>query len=85
MAGWYAYLLRCADGTLYAGSTTDVARRLAEHNGSPKGAAYTRSRRPVALAYVRAFATRSQASAYEAELKSLTRAQKLALIAAEES
>ena len=48
---WSVYLLRCADGTLYCGVTTDVERRLAMHNGKkPGGARYTRGRRPVTLA-----------------------------------
>jgi putative endonuclease len=50
-SAWFVYLLRCADGTLYTGITTDVDRRLAEHNGNHGlGARYTRSRRPVTLA-----------------------------------
>jgi len=47
---WHVYLLQCADGTLYCGVTTDLARRLKAHNGeAPGGAAYTRGRRPVKL------------------------------------
>jgi putative endonuclease len=80
-APWYAYLLRCADGTLYAGVTTDVERRVEEHNGSGLGAKYTRARRPVELAYQEGFATRSEACAREAALKRLSRAHKLELIA----
>lgn len=74
------YLLRCADGTLYTGITTDLARRLQEHNGSPRGAKYTRSRRPVELVYARRFRTRSRASREEARLKKLSRAEKLNLL-----
>jgi len=49
-AAWCVYMLRCADGTLYTGITTDIARRVAEHNGKGgPGARYTRSRRPVHL------------------------------------
>ena len=79
---WYAYLMQCADGTLYAGSTTDVTRRLKEHNGegAGKGAAYTRARRPVSVVYTKEFETRSEAAKHEAYVKSLTRAQKEALI-----
>lgn len=76
---WYAYLVECRDGTLYAGSTTDLARRLEEHNGSPKGAAYTRARRPVRMVYSQEFKTRSEAAQHEAYLKSLSRAQKVSL------
>jgi putative endonuclease len=80
---WWVYLLRCADGTLYTGITTDLDRRLAEHNGDgPAGARYTRSRRPVQLAYSEAARNRSAASQREAAIKRLDRARKLALCAA---
>ncbi|MGB1409530.1 GIY-YIG nuclease family protein, partial [Alloalcanivorax venustensis] len=46
---WWVYMLRCADGSLYTGVTTDVLRRWQEHNDGPRGARYTRARRPVAL------------------------------------
>jgi putative endonuclease len=73
-------MLRCADGSLYTGITTDVARRVAEHNGdSGLGARYTRSRRPVELIYVEAAAGRSAASRREAAIKQLDRTRKLAL------
>lgn len=78
---WHVYILRCADGTLYAGVTTDLARRLVEHNGTAKGAKYTRVRRPVSLAHAEAFLTRSEACRREAEIKKMTRAEKLALVA----
>ncbi len=75
-------MLHCADGTLYTGITTDVARRLAEHNGeSGQGARYTRSRRPVELAYIEAAANRAEAARREAAIKRLDRARKLALCA----
>lgn len=74
------YILRCADATLYTGITTDLDRRLAEHNGRPNGAKYTRARRPVILAYARRFRSRSAAAREEARIKRLTRAEKLALI-----
>lgn len=77
---YFLYILRCADETLYTGITTDLDRRLAEHNSRPNGAKYTRSRRPVTLAYARRFRSRSAASREEARIKRLTRAQKLALI-----
>jgi putative endonuclease len=80
---WCVYLLRCADGTLYTGITTDVARRVAEHNGDgASGARYTRSRRPVELVYVETAANRSAAARREAEIKRLDRSGKLALCAA---
>lgn len=76
-------MLRCADGSLYTGITTDLARRLAEHNGNgPAGARYTRSRRPVVLVYSEAAGNRSDASQREAVIKRLDRARKQALCAA---
>lgn len=77
---WYAYLLHCSDGTLYAGSTSDLIRREEEHNNSPKGAAYTRARRPVKMVYSMEFPNRSEAAQHEAYLKTLSRTEKLALI-----
>ena len=56
----YTYLLRCADGTLYCGWTNHLAARVAAHNAG-KGAKYTRTRRPVVLAYYEEYATRSEA------------------------
>ncbi len=79
-AAWFVYLLRCADGTLYTGITTDIDRRLAEHNGEGGlGARYTRSRRPVELAYVEPADCRAAAARREASIKQLDRARKLAL------
>jgi putative endonuclease len=77
---YYAYILECADGTLYTGSTSDLKRRVEEHNGSPKGAKYTRARRPVVLKYSESFATLSEAAKREAALKKLSRQQKLDLL-----
>ena len=77
----YAYLVRCADGTLSAGWTTDLARRIQAHNEG-RGAKYTRSRRPVTLVYYEAFGTREEALRREAALKRLSRREKLALIEA---
>jgi putative endonuclease len=75
-------MLRCADGSLYTGITTDLVRRLAEHNGDgPAGARYTRSRRPVLLVYREDASNRSDASQREAAIKRLDRARKLALCA----
>ena len=76
----YAYMVRCADGSLYTGWTNDLSRRLRDHN-TGRGAKYTRSRRPVALCYWEAFETREAAMRREAAIKSLTRREKLALIA----
>ena len=77
---WYVYLLRCADGTLYAGCTTDPRRRLQQHNAG-RGAKYTRARRPVSLVYVEQAEDHGQALRREAALKRLSRKEKLALIA----
>ena len=77
---WCVYLLRCADGSLYTGITTDVARRVAEHNGERGlGARYTRARRPVELVYVESASDRAEAARREAAIKRLDRARKLAL------
>jgi putative endonuclease len=67
--------VRCGDGSLYTGIAKDVAARLSKHN-SGRGAAYTRSRRPVALAYVEPGFTRGQALSREAGIKALPRAEK---------
>ncbi|MDP1923406.1 MAG: GIY-YIG nuclease family protein [Thiobacillus sp.] len=83
-AVWWVYLLRCADDSLYTGITTNLDRRLAEHNGDgPAGARYTRSRRPVQLAWCEAATSRSEASQREAAIKRLDRARKLALCASQ--
>ena len=75
-------MLRCADGSLYTGITTDIARRIAEHNGEGGlGARYTRSRRPVQLVYAEAAANRAEAARREAAIKQLDRPRKLALCA----
>ena len=76
---WNVYILRCGDGSLYTGISTDVERRIAVHN-SGKGAKYTRSRRPVELAYCEECADKSAALKREIEIKALTREQKLNLI-----
>lgn len=78
---YYLYILRCADSTLYTGITTDLERRVAEHNGSKLGAKYTAVRRPVTLVYSQEFPDRTSASKEEYRLKQLSRDQKLALIA----
>jgi putative endonuclease len=78
MSGWTVYLLRCRDGSLYAGATNDLARRLAAHRAG-RGGAYTRARRPVRLVWVEAQADRGAALRREAALKRLPRVAKLAL------
>lgn len=83
----FVYVLSCADNTLYTGYTTDLAKRVAEHNGEgttksakTAGARYTRGRRPVTMLYSESFTTRSAALKREAAIKQLTRAEKLALV-----
>ena len=73
--GWYVYMLRCADGSYYTGSTTDVARRFARHQ-SGRGAKYTRSHPPVAVAYQEPAADKSAAFRREAAIKNMTHRQK---------
>ena len=77
---WKVYILRCSDDTLYTGITTDINRRVKEHNDGPKGAKYTRARRPVKLAYHEDSESRSKASQREHAIKKLPRNQKLNLI-----
>jgi putative endonuclease len=76
----FVYLLRCSDGSLYTGWTTDVERRLAAHSAGT-ASRYTRSRRPVEIAAVLPVADRSAALREEARIKRLPRAAKLGLIA----
>lgn len=73
------YLLRCADGTLYTGYTTDLARRLAQHNAG-KGAKYTRARRPVEALAAWEFPSKSAALVAEYRIRKLRPARKLALV-----
>ena len=77
---WKVYILTCADSTLYTGITTDIERRIDEHNNSIKGARYTRARRPVELAYQESCDSRSGASRREHAIKQLNRTEKLELI-----
>jgi len=78
----YVYMLKCADGSLYTGWTTDLTERIRVHN-SGKGAKYTRSRLPVTLVYHESFPDKSQALRREIEIKQLSRSEKEALIAKE--
>ncbi len=77
---WYLYVVKCSDSTLYTGVTTDLDRRLDEHNTSPKGAKYTSKRRPVILVYSKHYADRSQAQKAEYQFKQLTRKEKIKVI-----
>ena len=75
---WKLYILRCGDGSLYTGITTDVERRLEEHR-SGKGAKYTRGRTPLELVYKEECPDKSAALKRELELKALSREEKLKL------
>ncbi|GAB6138923.1 GIY-YIG nuclease family protein [Halanaerobaculum tunisiense] len=75
----YTYILQCADNTLYTGYTTDLQRRVREHNQGT-GAKYTRGRTPVKLCYSEEYSTRSQAQQREYAIKQLSRQAKLELI-----
>ncbi len=77
---YFVYILKCSDDTLYTGITTDVERRVDEHNNSDKGAKYTKNRRPVELIYSEKSEDRSSASKREYAIKKLTRNEKKALI-----
>ena len=79
---FFVYIVECADNTLYTGSTNNLTKRIREHNAAKAGARYTRGRRPVRLAYAEAAATLSDALAREAQIKKLSRTQKLLLIQA---
>ena len=76
---YYTYILRCCDGSLYTGYTDDPIRREMVHN-SGKGAKYTRSRLPVQLVYTECYETKNEAMHREAEIKRLSRSEKLTLI-----
>lgn len=76
---WYLYILRCNDGTLYTGITTDVAKRFSQHNAG-KGAKYTRGRGPLELVYQAECVDHSDALKQELYIKSLSRMEKLTLI-----
>ena len=78
---YFVYIVRCADETLYTGITTDLQRRLQEHNSPDKGARYTRARQPVTLVYHESHPDRSTASKREYVIKKrMSRAEKLNLI-----
>ena len=77
---WFLYVVKCADDTLYTGITTDVTRRLHEHNNTAKGAKYTKKRRPVALLHTVGYEDRASASQAESKFKKLSRKQKLSTI-----
>ena len=75
----HVYVLRCSDDTLYTGYTTDVDRRVREHDDG-QAAKYTRGRTPVELVHEETFGSRSAAMSREAEIKAMTREEKLGLV-----
>ena len=78
-SNWYLYILRCGDGTLYTGITTDVEKRLETHR-TGKGAKYTRGRQPLELVYRESCGTQSDALKREIAVKRMTRQEKEALL-----
>ena len=82
MKAWHLYVVRCSDGTLYTGVTTDLDRRLHEHNVTKRGAKYTRTRRPVELVWSKEFKNRSEAQSAEYGFKKLLHKDKLEIIKA---
>lgn len=76
--GWWVYLLLCADHSLYTGITTDLSRRVSEHNAG-RAARYTKGRRPVALLYSEPAADRSAAQRREHQIRRMAPAEKRAL------
>lgn len=79
MNHWYVYLLKCSDNSLYCGITTDIERRLKEHN-SGSGSKYTRSRLPAKLVYSKTYNSRSEASKEEYRIKQLPKSKKEILV-----
>lgn len=77
---WWVYFLRCSDNSLYAGVTTDILRRIDEHNNSKLGAKYTRARRPVRLAYLEKSDNKSTACQREYQIRHLTKVKKEQLV-----
>lgn len=80
MKPWYLYVVQCSDGTLYTGVSTDIDRRVREHNGSKRGAKYTKTRRPVRLVWSKEFNNRSEAQSAEYNFKKLFHKQKWEII-----
>lgn len=77
---WFVYFLRCNDNSLYAGITTDIERRLHQHNHSKLGAKYTRAKRPVTLAFIETAPDKSSASKREYQLRKLQKKEKELLV-----
>ena len=79
---WFVYMVRCSDNTLYTGITTDLERRVNEHNSTGKGARYTRSRQPVTLVYREETHSRASAASREYQIKKLNPIAKQKLLSA---
>ncbi len=79
-SAYFVYVVQCTDDTYYTGITTDLTRRIEEHNTSPKGARYTRTRRPVVLRYSEKYPNKSEALKREMAIKKMKRAAKIELI-----
>ncbi|MFZ2026206.1 MAG: GIY-YIG nuclease family protein [Microgenomates group bacterium] len=78
---WYLYIVKCADSSLYTGITTDLVRRIKEHNtDTTRGAKSLRGKKPVVLVYSETLLNRSAASLREAAIKKMSRTEKLDLI-----
>ncbi len=77
--GWFIYILECSDSTFYTGITTNISRRLSEHQ-SGAGAKYTKGRAPLKLVYSEECDNRSHASKREIEIKKFSKEKKLAII-----
>jgi len=77
---WYLYVLECVDGTFYTGITTNVNRRLHEHNNTSRGAKYTKARRPTRVVYCHPFDSRSTAAKAEYRFRKLSRDKKQKII-----
>lgn len=77
---YLVYILKCHDGTLYTGITTDLKRRLYEHNNTKLGAKYTANRRPVIIIYSKKFKNRSLATKEEIRIKKLKKSEKHGLV-----
>jgi len=80
MPKYFLYILLCEDKSLYTGITTNLERRIEEHNNSKLGAKYTKARRPVKLVYSKEYENRSEALKEEVKVKNLKREEKLSLI-----
>ncbi|OPY06435.1 MAG: GIY-YIG nuclease superfamily protein [Syntrophus sp. PtaB.Bin001] len=80
MGSYYVYILKCSDSTLYTGWTNNLEKRVQKHNNGKSGAKYTRSRRPVTLAYTEACSSLPDALRREASIKKMSHQEKMQLI-----